>query len=118
MKTTNHLWLKLGITACFACFLIDSVTSQTSDDLKNLVDTLFDSYSSKVRPVVNQQHPLQLDVSFYVSSVNEVNEVDEKMVTTGYLELSWTDELLKWTPADYNNTEVIFVPQVKIYSLI
>lgn len=114
MKTKNHLWLKLGITVCFACFLIDSVTSQTSDDLKNLVDTLFDSYSSKVRPVVNQQHPLQLDVSFYVSSVNEVNEVDEKMVTTGYLELSWTDELLKWTPADYNNTDTIFVPQVQV----
>ncbi|XP_052703156.1 neuronal acetylcholine receptor subunit alpha-3-like [Crassostrea angulata] len=115
MKTTNHLWLKLGITVCFACFVINPVTSQTSNDLKNLVDTLFDSYSSKVRPVVNQQHPLQLDVSFYVSSVNEVNEVDEKMVTTGYLELSWTDELLKWTPADYNNTDTIFVPQNDIW---
>lgn len=118
MKTTDQFWFKLGITVCFACVVIDPVTSQTSNDLKNLVDTLFASYSSKVRPVVDQQQPLQLDVSFYLSSVNEVNEVKEKMVTTGYLELSWTDELLKWTPSNYNNTEFIFVPQVNIYSLI
>lgn len=114
MKTTIQLWFKLGITACYMCFVIDPVTSQTSNDLKKLVDTLFASYSSKVRPVVNQQQPLQLDVSFYLSSVNEVNEVNEKMVTTGYLELSWTDELLQWTPANYNNTDTIFVPQVHV----
>lgn len=99
------------------CFIIwiCSVNSQTNENLKTLQGDLFASYSSKIRPVINQLEPLQLDVSFYLSSVNEVNEVKEKMVTTGYLELSWTDELLKWTPADYNNTEVIFVPQNDVW---
>lgn len=105
------------LVTCFSIWIC-SVNSQTNENLKTLQGNLFASYSSKIRPVINQLEPLQLDVSFYLSSVNEVNEVKEKMVTTGYLELSWTDELLKWTPADYNNTEVIFVPQVKIYSLI
>lgn len=97
----------------FLCFSINPVTSQTSNDLKELVNDLFSSYSLKVRPVVNQQQPLLLDVSFYLSSINEVNEVKEKMVTTGYLDLLWTDELLEWTPADYKNTKPIFVPQVQ-----
>uniref|UniRef100_A0A8W8M3Q4 Neurotransmitter-gated ion-channel ligand-binding domain-containing protein n=1 Tax=Magallana gigas TaxID=29159 RepID=A0A8W8M3Q4_MAGGI len=111
MMNTNYLIITVGLTVAFLCFSINPVTSQTSNDLKELVNDLFSSYSLKVRPVVNQQQPLLLDVSFYLSSINEVNEVKEKMVTTGYLDLLWTDELLEWTPADYNNTKQIFVPQ-------
>lgn len=113
MMNTNYLIITVGLTVAFLCFSINPVTSQTSNDLKELVNDLFSSYSLKVRPVVNQQQPLLLDVSFYLSSINEVNEVKEKMVTTGYLDLLWTDELLEWTPANYNNTKQIFVPQVQ-----
>ena len=96
------------------CIWVCSVKTQTSGDLKQLISDVFDSYSNKIRPVLNQSDPLNLDVSFYLSSITEVNEVKEKLVTTGYLELSWTDELLGWTPSDYNNTETIFVPQVQV----
>lgn len=104
---------KINILMTCLSIWICSVNSQTNENLKTLQSDLFASYSSKIRPVINQLEPLQLDVSFYLSSVNEVNEVKEKMVTTGYLDLLWTDEHLKWTPADYNNTERIFVPQVQ-----
>lgn len=107
---TSYSRFTLGITVTIFCFSIDPVTSQTSNDSKKLFNDLFSSYSLKVRPVVDQQQPLRLDVSFYLSGVIEVNEVKEKMVTTGFLRLMWTDEHLKWTPADYNNTTDIFVP--------
>ena len=94
------------------CIWVCSVKTQTSGDLKQLISDVFNSYSNKIRPVLNQSDPLNLDVSFYLSSITEVNEVKEKLVTTGYLELSWTDEHLTWTPSDYNNTQEIFVPQV------
>lgn len=113
MMNTSYSRFTLGITVTIFCFSIDPVTSQTSNDSKKLFNDLFSSYSLKVRPVVNQQQPLRLDVSFYLSGVIEVNEVKEKMVTTGFLRLMWTDEHLKWTPADYNNTTHIFVPQVQ-----
>ncbi|XP_061189916.1 neuronal acetylcholine receptor subunit alpha-6-like [Saccostrea echinata] len=96
------------------CF-IQSVTPQTNQNVQTLISDLFASYSSKVRPIVSQNQPVQLDVSFYLSSINEVNEVKEKLVTTGYLMLSWTDELLRWTPSDYNNTDTIFIPQNDIW---
>lgn len=113
MMNTSYSRFTLGITVTIFCFLIDPVTSQTSNDSKKLFNDLFSSYSLKVRPVVNQQQPLRLDVSYLLSGVIEVNEVKEKMVTTGCLRLMWTDEHLKWTPADYNNTTHIFVPQVQ-----
>ena len=105
---------KIGIVVIIMSLFVKPISSQTNKDLKNLIDNIFASYTPKVRPVVNQQHALTLDVSFYLSSITEVNEVKEKLVTTGYLELSWTDELLSWTPSDYNNTETIFVPQVQV----
>ena len=94
------------------CIWVCSVKTQTSGDLKQLISDVFASYSNKIRPVLKQSDPLNLDISFYLSSITEVNEVKEKLVTTGYLELSWPDEHLTWTPSDYNNTQEIFVPQV------
>ena len=110
----NVLRCKIGIVVIILALFVKPISSQTNKDLKNLIDNIFASYTPKVRPMINQQHALTLDVSFYLSSITEVNEVKEKLVTTGYLELSWTDELLRWTPSDYNNTETIFVPQVQV----
>lgn len=88
------------------------VTSQTNQNVLKLMNDIFTNYSSKVRPMISQERPLPLDVSFYLSSINEVSEVKEKLVTTGYIMLEWIDELLRWTPEDYNYTEMIFIPQV------
>ena len=90
----NVLRCKIGIVVTILALIVKPISPQTNKDLKNLIDNIFASYTPKVRPVVNQQHALTLDVSFYLSSITEVNEVKEKLVTTGYLELSWTDEHL------------------------
>jgi hypothetical protein len=104
----------MKILLAIVCLGISSVTPQTNENVKALITTIFNNYTPKVRPVVNQGDPLPLDVSFYLSSINDVDEVKEKLVTTGYLSLLWTDELLRWTPSDYNGTEIIFIPQVEM----
>ena len=93
-------------------FWSQPVTSQTNENVLNLMNDIFSHYSPKVRPVIRQDLPLILDVSFYLSSINEVSEVKEKLVTTGFITLEWIDELLRWSPADYNYTDRIFIPQV------
>ncbi|XP_062604278.1 neuronal acetylcholine receptor subunit alpha-6-like, partial [Saccostrea cucullata] len=105
----------MWISLLYICFFIPSVTPQTNQNVQTLISDLFDNYTPKVRPTVIQDHPIQLDVSFYLSSVNEVSEVKEKLVTTGFLVLIWIDELLRWTPSDYNNTDTIFIPQNEIW---
>lgn len=78
MMNTSYTRFTLGITVTIFCFSIDPVTSQTSNDSKKLFNDLFSSYSLKVRPVVNQQQPLRLDVSYLLSGVIEVNESRRK----------------------------------------
>lgn len=94
------------------------VDCQTPDDVNTLLNDLFTNYNPRVRPVQNQMYPVVMDVSLYLFSVNEVDEVNEKLVTTGFLELTWNDTLLQWDPNSYNGVDLLNIPQVHVYSLL
>jgi hypothetical protein len=89
-----------------------SIRCQTPADVNDVKTAKLGSYNPSVRPVSDQTDPIVLDVSLFLSSVNEVDEVNEKMVTTGYISLGWIDDLLQWSPATYNGVEEIHVWQV------
>lgn len=92
------------------CFLSD-VKGNTSTKVNNLISTLLNDYDKRTRPVKDQQFTLSIDVSFYLSIVNDVDEVAEKLVTTGYLYLTWTDQNLAWDSAT-NDINWIYLNQV------
>lgn len=93
------------------------VNSQTPDDVNTLLNNLFNNYNKKVRPVLFQQEAIVLDISLFLFSVNEVDEVNEKMVTTGFLDLMWNDAILQWDPNLNNNIGMVYLPQVHHRSL-
>lgn len=92
------------------------VDCQTPDNVNTLLSDLFTNYNPRVRPVQNQMDPVVMDVSLYLFSVNEVDEVNEKLVTTGFLDLKWNDTLLQWDPDSYNGINLLNLPQV--YTLL
>ena len=93
------------------------VNSQTPDDVNTLLNNLFNNYNKKVRPVLFQQEAIVLDISLFLFSVNEVDEVNEKMVTTGFLDLMWNDAILQWDPNLNSNIGMVYLPQVNRKSL-
>lgn len=88
------------------------VDCQTPDDVNMLLSDLFTNYNPRVRPVQNQMDPVVMDVSLYLFSVNEVDEVNEKLVTTGFLDLKWNDALLQWDPNSHSGIDLLNLPQV------
>jgi hypothetical protein len=66
-------------------------------DLKN---SLLANYSSKIRPIKAQGDSLQMEASLWISSINDVNAVDQKMITTAYLYVTWVDELITWNATE------------------
>lgn len=104
----------LVVFLCFGGF----VHPQTPSDLSRLLVTIFDGYNNRIRPIQNQTEPILLDISMYLFSINEVDEVDKKLVTTGYLEVRWTDGLLKWDPNLWNRTVYLTVPQVYFFLFV
>lgn len=102
--TLLHLFL---FSKCFLSY----VEGNTSTKVNNLISTLLNDYDKRTRPVKDQQSTLSIDVSFYLSIVNDVDEVAEKLVTTGYLYLTWTDQNLAWDSAT-NDINWIYLNQV------
>jgi hypothetical protein len=41
--------------------------------------------------------------------------VTQKLTTTGFLDIYWTDEYLTWNPADYGKVNTIYVSQNDIW---
>ena len=94
-----------------------SVRCQTKQDYANVITEIFttNQYNKKVLPAEDSQNPVQLDLSLHFLGINEIDEVAEKMVTTGYLSISWPDDGLAWNATQHNNLPNVFVPQDDIW---
>ncbi|XP_048745875.2 neuronal acetylcholine receptor subunit alpha-6-like [Ostrea edulis] len=87
-------------------------------NVKEIIKRLFEEghYDRKIRPVQDYDEAVHLDVSFFLFSINHLNEAEEKLVTTAYLELVWTDENLHWDPGDHEGIEHFYIPQKEIWT--
>ncbi|XP_061189725.1 neuronal acetylcholine receptor subunit alpha-3-like [Saccostrea echinata] len=75
-----------------------------------------EKYDKKIRPVRDYSTAVQMDVSLFLFSINKLDEVQEKLVTTAYLELVWIDEYLTWDPEDHEGIEHFYIPQKEIWT--
>ncbi|XP_053388052.1 neuronal acetylcholine receptor subunit alpha-2-like [Mercenaria mercenaria] len=61
------------------------------------------------------------DILFYRNgtyneiSITQFDEQEESLTTAGYLSVSWTDEMLTWTPSAHNDIKRIIIPQDDIW---
>jgi hypothetical protein len=44
-----------------------------------------------------------------------LNEISEKLTTTGYLSITWKDQYLTWNASNYGSIEYIIYPQDAIW---
>ena len=51
----------------------------------------------------------------FLLSIHELDEVSETLKTTGYLEISWKDDFLRWTPANFGGIQYTFLPQDDVW---
>lgn len=91
--------------------------AQTGDDAKALITALFkdNGYNKNVRPALNQSVPTQVDIDMFLVAINGIDAVTEKLVTTGFLDIYWTDDFLSWLPSDFGGIETIYVSQNDIW---
>lgn len=93
-------------------FLLSGVDGSTPAQVNNLISTLLQGYDKRTRPVNDQDKAVKIHISFYLSIVNDIDEVAEKFVTTGWLSLSWTDQNLVWDYAANHDIYSIHLNQV------
>ena len=72
------------------------ITAASADEYKNLQTSLMTGYSNKVRPVRNQADAVFVYTAYFLADVNDVDAVQQRLITTAYLSISWVDEFLQW----------------------
>lgn len=88
----------------------------TAEVVKNLTKSIFDTnaYDNSLRPASNQMAPTDLKVSFNLLSINKLDELEEKLVTTAFLTLEWKDEFLTWETTEFR-VKKIPLPQNAVW---
>lgn len=99
------------------CLVIRGGFGQHANDVKLLLAKLFttDGYNKLVRPTTDLSQPTIIYVNMRLISINDIDEVQEKMTTNAVLELVWEDTFLRWDPATYSNTYYLYIPQSYIW---
>nr|XP_022302150.1 acetylcholine receptor subunit beta-like [Crassostrea virginica] len=86
----------------------------------SVMTSLLSNYSSKIRPIKNQGGSLQMSIDLFLANINDISTTEQKMTTTGYLKVKWTDELLVWNSTttgmywmQFNQTD-IWIPDIVV----
>lgn len=79
-----------------------------------LVDML-EKYDVNIRPRFNQSETVEVSTKFALNSIINFDTTGQRIDVMGYFLISWQDELLQWTPEDYERTNNIKLPLEKIW---
>jgi hypothetical protein len=91
------MWtLGLILTLLVSCPVSGTHLSYSIEDYTALSNSLLANYSSKIRPIRDLGQSLQMQVSLWISGINDVSDVSQKMVTTAYLRVTWIDAMITW----------------------
>lgn len=102
------------LTALFVALSISFVACRNGKEM-DLHTNLFQDYNSDVKPVLNVSTPIDIYLKLNVMSIDNVNEKEQSFSTRAFLEVRWTDEYLKWQPAEFSDVKTINVPTGKIW---
>ncbi|XP_060072690.1 acetylcholine receptor subunit alpha-like [Ylistrum balloti] len=81
----------------------------TMDHWIRLTNALFSNYTKDIYPVYYLNETLTVDLSMFLLSIQDFDEVAGVITLNGGLLQSWADFRLTWNPSDYGGIEDIFL---------
>lgn len=92
----------------FMFFASSNCSSFSSLDVKNLLHNITIGYDPTLRPILNQSKAIVINTEFMISSMSEINDVEQTIKLETYFKFTWTDEHLTWDPSTYNGVDTIY----------
>ncbi|XP_063408885.1 acetylcholine receptor subunit alpha-like 2 [Mytilus trossulus] len=108
--------MNLKSAAVYLTMCVFTITGQNLEEAKLLHSDLLKDYKPSVRPVLNQSESLHVNVTFYLTSFNSFNQVDETISLTMGTTLTWKDPSLVWDPASYGNITSTTLDSINIWT--
>ena len=89
-------------------------SSLVNNKTMELHDNLLSHYNADIRPCVGCSGPLNINLSFYLTSLNDLDEVRGEMHSVGYLVVMWIEDRMTWNPLDYAGVTHVVFPVAKV----
>ncbi|KAH3851023.1 hypothetical protein DPMN_093500 [Dreissena polymorpha] len=109
------IWVALASTLTVLMTSFNGVPAKTVTDAERLFSDLMVGYSKMFRPVLNESNLVVVSTWLDLISIQDFNEVEEKISFTALLYLAWNDERLVWDPKDYGGIDNLYIDVSKIW---
>lgn len=98
---------------CLSVFPVLSVC--IIPDEQRLLEKLLADYNPAARPVYNASKVVLVKFGITLAQISDMDEVNQVLTTSVWLEQEWQDERLIWDPNEYNGLETLRMPCDKIW---
>ncbi|KAH3851032.1 hypothetical protein DPMN_093509 [Dreissena polymorpha] len=112
----SQIWFALAASLTVFMTSFNGVHAQSITDVERLFSNLMVGYSKMFRPVLNQSKQVIVVPGLDIVSIQDFNEVEEKISFTALLYLAWNDERLVWDPKDYGGIDNLYIDVSKIWA--
>lgn len=101
----------------YLCSCVLSITLCKNHDHPEylLFDKLFNDYNPDVRPTLEYQNTLLVNVSVNLIALHSLEERSQTLSATVWIDLEWIDVHLTWNRSEYNSIQTIIVPADKVW---
>ena len=82
----------------FLLGITELIHSNSYSESEMIYNTITKGRNVNIRPVLNQSHPVQVNVSLFLVNIQEFDEVKGKLSLTGLVRVQWRDETVTWNP--------------------
>ncbi|XP_060071527.1 neuronal acetylcholine receptor subunit alpha-6-like [Ylistrum balloti] len=98
------------------CILLPYSYAGSYRNMSNLHKDLRSNYNRDIRPLSNQSSSIAINIMYTLTSLNEFDAVNGRMVTTGSLYVTWMDEMITWLPSDYDDIKTIKMRETFVWA--
>jgi hypothetical protein len=118
---TSTVWFAFNSLGGFllAALVIQTHAYQLNDSFvsneRRLYKYLLEDYEKSVRPVKHESDTVQLELDYEVNFVEDLEEVNQALYTTGWLRMTWTDFQLSWNTQDFGGVDSIRIPASELW---
>lgn len=98
----------IAVILCCCANLINITDGASVEEYRLLQSILKTNYSTSVRPLLDQDDTVFVYSGFFLAGINEVDAVNQRLITTGFIELSWEDEFLQWDEDEFDIQTLYF----------
>ena len=89
-----------------------SISSKTTELRVNLTA----DYDMNVRPGLDSDSPLVINIAMNLVALTKLNEVERYISTVQFFDITWNDERMSWKPELYENVSHLSFPSGNVWT--